>query len=355
MLRSFKVIPFAPVAIRKSGNGNNIAAGNGEQQATKIKATRKKGKVDEGTDWALEMLDFVGDSVLGTDTNTRITYMNRAAEALTGFSRQEAVGRPLEDIFKVIDVTTRVTRENIAQRVMDTGRPVALHNSALLTTRDGRELAIEDAATPLHNAKGQIVGALVKFHDSRYSAETTARMAYLAQHDSLTGLLNRYAFAERFDHAAALARRHKKKMVMLFIDLDNFKEVNDTLGHSVGDAFLQALGLRLLGCVRATDHVCRHGGDEFVVLLSDLTEHKQAFAVVDKIREAAGELLRMGGYGTSLKLSIGISLFPNDGETLEALLPHADAAMYRVKTANKRGGEEPSENHSRQQDRPTPN
>lgn len=353
MLRSFKTIPFAPVAIRKTGNGNNITARNGERQAMKFTATGKRGKADEGHDWALAMLDFVGDAVLATDTNAHVTYMNRAAEALTGFSRQEAVGRPLEDIFKVIDVTTRAIRANVAQRVLETGRPVALHNDAYLKTRDGREMAIEDAATPLHNAKGQVVGAVIKFHDSRYSAETTARMAYLAQHDSLTGLLNRYAFAERFEQAAALARRHKKKMVMLFIDLDNFKEVNDTLGHSVGDAILQALGLKLQGCVRATDHVCRHGGDEFVVLLSDLTEHKQAFAVVDKVREAAGELLRLGGYGASLKLSIGISLFPNDGETLGALLPHADAAMYRVKTAHKRSGEESSEDHSWNRDRPT--
>jgi diguanylate cyclase (GGDEF)-like protein len=90
-----------------------------------------------------------------------------------------------------------------------------------------------------------------------------------------------------------------------------------------------------LDCVRATDHVCRHGGDEFVVLLSDLSQHEQAFAVVDKVRAATGELLRLSGGGTSLELSIGISLFPNDGETLEALLPHADAAMYRVKTAHK--------------------
>ncbi|MGM0616327.1 MAG: diguanylate cyclase, partial [Pseudomonadota bacterium] len=186
------------------------------------------------------------------------------------------------------------------------------------------------------NAKGDVIGALIKFHDARYSAETTARMAYLAQHDSLTGLLNRYAFEERFNQAAALARRHEKKMVMLFIDLNNFKEVNDTLGHAVGDEILRALGLRLQNCVRTTDHVCRHGGDEFVVLLSDLAEHEQAFAVVDKVRDSATELLRQHGHWASLTLSVGLSVFPNDGETLEALLPHADAAMYRVKAETKR-------------------
>lgn len=338
MLNSFKATPFAPMATRKARNGESMPGRNGRPQGVKLKATRRKADYIEENVLAQAMLDFVGDAVLGTDTNARVTYMNRAAEALTGFTRKEAVGQPLDSIFRVIDVTTRLDRANIARHVMDTGAEVALHNGALLKTRDGREVAIEDAATPLRNTKGEVIGALVKFHDSRYSAETTARMSYLAQHDSLTGLLNRHAFAERFGQAAALARRHEKKMVMLFIDLDNFKEINDTLGHSSGDHILKELATKLLGCVRATDHVCRHGGDEFVVLLSDLTEHEQAFAVVDKVREAAGELLRLGGYGTSLKLSIGISLFPNDGETLEALLPHADAAMYRVKSCHKQGG-----------------
>jgi diguanylate cyclase (GGDEF)-like protein/PAS domain S-box-containing protein len=310
------------------------AARNGEQKRMRLK-TRDTGGVNDEAGLAYAMLDYVGDAVLATDTRAKIVYMNTAAETLTGYSRTEALGRPLEDVFQVIDLTSRVKRANLAQHVIDSGAPVGLHNSALLKTRDGRELAIEDAAMPLRNAKGEVTGALIKFHDSRYSAETTARMAYMAQHDSLTGLLNRYAFEERFKQAAALARRHEKKMVMLFIDLDNFKEVNDTLGHAVGDEILQALGLRLLGCVRATDHVCRHGGDEFVVLLSDLAEHQQAFAVIDKVRKSAEELLRQDGGWAALTLSVGISLFPDDGETLEALLPHADAAMFRVKNGKK--------------------
>lgn len=310
---------------------------NGERERMKLNVTRNKTDLKDETALAHAMLDFVGDAVLATDTGANITFMNTAAETLTGFSRQEALGRPLEEVFRVIDVTSRLTRTNLAQHVMEIGTPVELRNSVLLKARDGHELAIEDAASPVRNTKGEITGALVKFHDSRYSAETTARMAYMAQHDPLTGLLNRYAFEDRFKQAAALAQRHEKKMVMLFIDLNNFKEVNDTLGHAVGDEILQALGARLLRCVRATDHVCRHGGDEFVVLLSDLAEHEQAFAVVDKVKESAAELLRQQGYWATLTVSVGISLFPNDGETLEALLPLADAAMYRVKTGAKRG------------------
>jgi len=284
--------------------------------------------------WAHVMLDFIGDAVLSTDNETKITYMNVAAETLTGFDRRKALGQPLENIFRVIDLKTRKTRTNLARQVMATGHAIALHNSALLVTRSGHELAIEDAAIPLRDDQGEIVGALVKFHDSRYSAETTSRMAYLAQHDALTGLLNRYAFSERFAQAAALAERHEKKMVMLFIDLDNFKEINDTQGHTHGDDILKALAHKLVGCVRATDHVCRHGGDEFVVLLSDLNQHEQAFAVVDKVMEAAADLSRLNGDKASLSLSIGISIFPDHGRTLAALLPYADADMYRVKVSH---------------------
>jgi len=292
---------------------------------------------------AQAMLDYIGDAILSTDIQGKITYMNRSAETLTGFSRKDATGRPLQDIFHVIDMSTRGTRANLARQAMDTDTAIGLHNGALLINRSGQELAIEDSAVPLHNANNEVIGAMVLFHDARYSSEMTARMTYLAQHDPLTGLLNRHAFAERFHQEAGLARRHQKKMVLLFIDLDNFKEMNDALGHSNGDAILKALGQKLLESVRATDHVGRHGGDEFVVLLSDIEAPEQAFAVVDKVHDAAAQLLELNGETVSLKVSIGVSVYPDNGGTLEALLPHADAAMYRVKAANRRHRKHPPE------------
>lgn len=290
-----------------------------------------------GNVWDHEMLDFMDDALLGTDTEGNITYMNHAAEALTGYRHQEAIGRRLQEIFRTIDVTTRKARVNIARQAMDTDRTVGLQNGDLLITRSGLELPVENAATPLHDSTGKVRGALVRFRDPRYSAEMAARLAYLAQHDSLTGLLNRHGFAERFEQAAALALRHQKKMVLMFIDLDDFKEVNDCLGHSSGDALLKTLGHTLLNCVRVADPVCRYGGDEFVVLLSDLDHHEQAAVVVNKVRQRVAEPLRLAGHEISLNLSIGLSLYPDDGETLEALLPHADAAMYKAKASHKSG------------------
>jgi diguanylate cyclase (GGDEF)-like protein/PAS domain S-box-containing protein len=336
MLGFLKTAPSQAILGRKSGM---------EESGAPINNARNR-NAEDALAAAHAMLDFVGDAVIGTDTDTRITYMNHTAETLTGFSSENAMGQPLEAVFRVMDMVSREKRDDLARQVMDTGHSVPLHNSAFLITPDGREFAIEDAAAPRYNSGGDVIGAMVKFHDARYSAETTARMAYLAQHDPLTGALNRHAFAERFDHAAALARRHHTKMVLLFIDLDHFKEVNDTLGHRRGDAVLKALYRKLRHCVRATDHVCRHGGDEFVVLLSDFEQQEQAFAVIEKVRGASVNLLRLGGLGRAVGFSIGMSIYPDNGETLEALLSHADGAMYRAKSALSSDGDQRSEGRS---------
>lgn len=337
MLNLWKHIPALGSGDRKILQGGPSPARPAKVQKLRAQFPDPQSSPADHQDWAHELLDFVGDAVLSTDIDTRITFMNAAAEEMTGFNRQEVIGQPLQNVFRVIDVSTRQTRTDPARQVLDTGRTIELHNSSLLITRDRREIAIEEAAKPLYNADGKLTGALVKFHDARFSAEITARMAYLAQHDALTGLLNRYAFAERFEQAAALATRHEKKMVMLFIDLDNFKVVNDVLGHGTGDALLMTFGRKLLSCVRSTDHVCRHGGDEFVVLISDLKAHEQAFAVADKVHQAARELACLIDHDTAFDVSIGMSIYPDEGRTLKALLNHADADMYAVKARGRKG------------------
>jgi diguanylate cyclase (GGDEF)-like protein/PAS domain S-box-containing protein len=279
-------------------------------------------------------LDSIGDAELSTDIDGRVSYMNAVAEALTGFSRQEAIGRPLNEIFNVVDAKSHKPTADPAQRAIQSDSIVALEANAILISRDGVELAIEDSAAPIHNRHGVVVGAVIVFHDARFSRETTSRMAYLAQHDALTGLHNRDAFYERFEQSLALARRHEKQMGLLFIDLDNFKDINDALGHDSGDTVLVALANKLKTCVRATDTVCRYGGDAFVVLLSEIDQPDQAFAVADKIR-AAATAITIAGQDVALRLSIGVSVYPDDGETAAALLKKADAAMYRLKALNR--------------------
>mgnify|MGYP001627741466 FL=1 len=281
-------------------------------------------------------LDSIGDAVLSTDIDGRVSYMNVVAETLTGFSRREAIGKPLSEIFHVVDANTHKPTPDPAQRAILSDSIVALEANALLVARNGVELAIEDSAAPIHNRHGVVVGAVIVFHDARFSRATTARMEHLAQHDELTGLHNRNAFYERFDQSLSLARRHGTQMGLLFIDLDNFKSINDVLGHNSGDMILELLAGKLKSCVRAADTVCRYGGDEFVVLLAEIAQPDHAHAVADKIREAAAAPMLIDGHEVSLQLSIGVSVYPDNGETADELLKTADSAMYRIKVLNRR-------------------
>ncbi|PXX92647.1 hypothetical protein DIT71_05540 [Marinobacter vulgaris] len=287
-------------------------------------------------------LDCIGDAVLSTDIDGRIVYMNGVAETLTGFSREEAIGRPLNEVFQVMDADTHQPVADPAQRAIQSDSIVALEADALLVAKDGVALAIEDSAAPIRNRYGVITGAVIVFHDARFSRETTTRMEYLAHHDALTGLHNRNAFYERFEQSRALARRHDKQMGLLFIDLDGFKGINDVLGHDSGDRLLVELARKLKACVRTTDTVCRYGGDEFVVLLSEIAQPDHAFAVADKIRETVAEPVVIGGQGMTLQLSIGVSVYPDHGETIDELLKKADMAMYRAKELNQK----PAAGHS---------
>jgi len=280
-------------------------------------------------------LDSIGDAVLSTDMNGRVSYMNVVAETLTGYSRHEAVGNLLSDVFQVVDATTHQPTDDPARRAIQSDSIVALEANALLVAKDGTELAIEDSAAPIHNRNGVVVGAVIVFHDARFSRETTARMEHLAQHDVLTGLHNRNAFFERFEQSLALARRHDNQMGLLFIDLDNFKSINDFLGHDTGDMILTAVADRLKASVRDADTVCRFGGDEFVVLLAEIAQRDHAYAVADKIREAAAEPMVVAGRDVSMQLSIGVSVYPDNGVTADELLKKADSAMYRVKILNR--------------------
>ncbi|MDV3504572.1 diguanylate cyclase domain-containing protein [Marinobacter sp. M-5] len=314
------------------------------EDITTYKAYERAGKkaeeqLFEEKERAQVTLDSIGDAVLSTDMQGRVSYMNVVAETLTGFSRYEAIGRPLSDVFRVVDANTHQSKPDPARRAIQSDSIVALESNALLVAKDGVELAIEDSAAPIHNRHGVVVGAVIVFHDARFSRETTARMAHLAQHDALTGLHNRTAFYERFEQALALAQRHGKQMGLLFIDLDDFKVINDDLGHSSGDLMLAALAGKLKMCVRTTDTVCRYGGDEFVVLLSEINEPGHAFAVADKIREAVATPMIIAGEEVALQLSIGVSIFPEHGETAEELLRKADNAMYRAKTLNRQPDE----------------
>jgi len=276
-------------------------------------------------------LNSIGDAVLTTNLPGNVTYLNQVAEMMTGWSCQNALGRPLAEVFRIVDGTTRQAAPNPAQRAIRENRTVGLAADSILLRRDGYESAIEDSAAPIHNRDGNVAGAVIVFHDVSESRAMALKMAHLAQHDFLTGLPNRVLLTERLSRAIGQARRHSKRVALMFIDLDYFKHINDSLGHAVGDLLLQMVADRLKLCVRDTDTVCRQGGDEFVVLLTEIEQAADAAPVAEKILAAFAEPCVISGNELHVTLSIGVSIYPDDGQDAEAVMKNADTAMYHAK------------------------
>jgi PAS domain S-box-containing protein len=205
-------------------------------------------------------LNSIGDAVISTDVGGRVTYLNAVAESLTGWSLQEAAGRPLEEVFRVADATTRESVRNPMTLAILQNKTVGLASNCVLIRRDGTEAAIEDSAAPIHNRRGHVTGAVMVFRDVSVARALSLKMAHLAHHDSLTDLPNRVLLSDRLNQALSLAHRHQKKLALLFLDLDRFKSINDSLGHAIGDRLLQSVAERLLSCVRSSDTVSRQGG-----------------------------------------------------------------------------------------------
>lgn len=277
-------------------------------------------------------LDSIGDAVLATDLVGNLTYMNLVAESLTGWTSAEALGRPLTEVFHVVDETTLEVAGNPARKAMEEDRTVALELGCLLLRRDGSAVAIEDSAAPIHNGDGSVAGAVIVFHDAAVARATAEQNARLARHDCLTGLPNIALLDERLTQAIGLAHRHGTRIALLFIDLDGFKQVNDTHGHLVGDEVLKSVATRLERCVRGTDTVCRRGGDEFVILLSEISSHRDAAYLAEKVLAALALPHAVNGIHVGTRASIGISIYPDDSEDAGQLMQCADAAMYRAKT-----------------------
>jgi diguanylate cyclase (GGDEF)-like protein len=193
----------------------------------------------------------------------------------------------------------------------------------------------EHAQTHLLEANENLVVAAVHSQAMTEAAErATMQMSFKAERDFLTGLPNRALLTDRLAQSIALARRHRKRVALLFLDLDNFKEINDSLGHSVGDQLLQSAAKRLEACVRHSDTISRHGGDEFVVLLSEIEAAQDAGRAAEKLLKAMAEPHFIGDHRLNITLSIGIGIYPDDGDEAEAVLSNADIAMYHAK----RGG-----------------
>ena len=280
-------------------------------------------------------LNSIGDGVLTITLAGNVNYLNHKAELMTGWLLRDAIGLPLAKVFKVIDATTRKLALSPLKRALKENQTTKLATNELLIHRAGTEAPLEYSIAPIHNREQNVTGAVIVFHDASKARAHTEKMIHLAQHDVLTGLPNRVLLNEHLNRALGIAKRHQKQVALLFLDVDNFKQVNDSLGHLVGDKLLQSVARRLAKLVRITDTLCRQGGDEFVMLLTEIEHSEAAAQVAKKLIAAISAPHLIDGHRLEVTLSIGISIYPDDCSNPDTMFKHADAAMYHVKTCGR--------------------
>ena len=270
-------------------------------------------------------------AVIEWDRQQRITAWNPAAEAIFGFPVHEALGKTLPQL--LAPTGERKSVEAMCEELMASseGNKITLTNA----TRAGRAIHCEWYNTPLVDPHGAVFGFASLVHDVTERLNTERTIHYMAHHDALTGLPNRRLMQDRLNQAIMAARRKQRHVAVLFLDLDRFKVVNDTLGHDTGDFILKDVARRLMTCVREADTVSREGGDEFVVILPDLERPENARVVADKILAELARPVEIGGHEIHITPSIGISQYPNDATDVNQLLKHADNAMYQAKDAGR--------------------
>jgi diguanylate cyclase (GGDEF)-like protein/PAS domain S-box-containing protein len=276
-------------------------------------------------------LNCIGDAVACTDSWGNITFLNLVAEKMTGWTLQEATGRPMAEAVRILDAGTREAIPNPLQRAVLQDRTVHLPSNCILIRRDGFETPIEDSVSPIHDRQGQAAGAVIVFRDVSAARAMALQIAHSAEHDFLTGLPNRMLLNDRLSQAITLAPRHSKQVAVLFLDLDGFKHINDSLGHPIGDKLLQSIAKRLVDCVRGSDTVSRQGGDEFVVLLSEVEQSEDAAITARRMLQAVAEAHSIDQHDLHVSTSIGVSVYPDDGLDAETLIRNADTAMYQAK------------------------
>jgi diguanylate cyclase (GGDEF)-like protein/PAS domain S-box-containing protein len=271
-------------------------------------------------------LQSIGDGVITTDSKCNVEYVNPVAEELTGWKVDDASGRPIDEIFRGFHEETCEPLENPLAVSIRRDRAIKSVRPTLLIRRDGNELYIESTASPIRDGKGLVTGGVLVFHDVSESRDLNRRLSYHASHDLLTGLVNRREFENRVERALKSAKARETSYALLYLDLDQFKIVNDSCGHSAGDALLHQLGSLLKAKIRWRDTLARLGGDEFGVLLESCSLD-EAMNTAETLRMAIGEYKFVWEERTfRLGVSIGVVPITADNEDVAALLTAADSA-----------------------------
>lgn len=276
-------------------------------------------------------LHAIGDAVVVTDRQGRVESLNPTAESLLGCAQAAVRGQPLGAIFRLANDPDRRSRLDLAALCLRKNQFLQLPEHGVLVSRDGREYAVRALVAPIRDPRGRALGAVVAFSDLTENRRLTQQVKYQATHDALTQLPNRNLLQDRLKRAIAHARRAGQSFAVLCVDLDHFKKVNDGLGHAAGDTLLRAAATRLLACGRGEDTIARLDGDTFVIVLENLHREDHVVRFAQKILEALALSFHIESHECFITASVGVSLYPKDGQNMETLLKNADSAMHRAK------------------------
>lgn len=276
-------------------------------------------------------LESIGDGVITTDAEGRIVYMNPVAEQFTEWKNEAAQGKPLSQVFKIFDEESNRLEEYPIHYCLKEGRTIRHDSHHLLMSHEGGKIEIQDSAAPIRDRDGTILGAVVVFHDVTEIQSMARHMAFLASRDPLTGLLNRREFEARLQQVLDNARAGQRSHALLYLDLDQFKIVNDTCGHVAGDELLKQLAAHLQKEIRASDMLARLGGDEFGVILEDCSVDK-AEQIADLLRQSVKDF-RFMWEKRAFEIGVSIGLVPISADSggLTEVLSAADSACYIAK------------------------
>ena len=292
-----------------------------------LRSMRAERALRDSGSFAADIIENAGEGIVVYDTELRYIVWNRFMEELTGLPASQVLGRAATDIFPHL---REQGVDDLLQRAAN-GEAVTAPDVNFSVPGSTRSGWISGSYRPYRDASGRVVGVIGIIRDITERKKAEQQIEFQAYHDALTGLANRRLFQEHLTLALALAARRGRVVAVLFLDLDHFKLINDSLGHTMGDALLREIGMRLRKSVREGDTVARVGGDEFTIVLQDLEKKEDAGLVAQKVLRTVADPVEIDGHRLYVTTSIGITIFPDDGEDAEALLKNADNAMYRAK------------------------
>ncbi|SFP70215.1 PAS domain S-box-containing protein/diguanylate cyclase (GGDEF) domain-containing protein [Nitrosomonas cryotolerans] len=300
-----------------------------DRELSDAQQRRRHRDAEKGRTQLAVILEATPDLVAILEPSGQLRYLNGAGRRLIGLNPVEDASHYfLRDLFP----------ENIAERLLGEAFTMACeqgvwHGETALRLVDGGELPVSQVVLAHRDAAGDTEYLSTIARDISERKRFEAKLQYEATHDRLTGLPNRFFLVDRFKSALEYARRNQSHIAVLFLDIDNFKRVNDNLGHAAGDILLGQVAHRLQGCLRSNDTVARHGGDEFTIVAGDLSDPEKVLIVLHKLNEAFERPVIVHSQEIYVTFSVGIALYPHDGDGIETLLRHSDIAMYRAKSA----------------------